>query len=106
MDLASGSHQKPRSVIIILIGTMFPSSGNWNSPVPSSDNPLKPLFGLLGSGLFLNVGLSAAGSVWQRVALEAALDEIGSVFVIRVRLRSWYGIAEWFEYPREWIDRR
>jgi hypothetical protein len=93
---ASASHQRPRSMILILISTMFPASGNCNSPVPSSDNPLSPLFGLLDSSLFPSVG-TVAGSVCWRVALEAALDEVGSMFVTRVGLRSWYGILEWFK---------
>lgn len=64
-------------MILTLISTMFPAGGNWNSLALSPDNPLKPLFGLFNSSLFLGVGLSVAGSVCSRVALEAALDEVG-----------------------------
>jgi hypothetical protein len=46
------------------------------------------------------MGLSVVGSAYSRVALEAALDEVGLVFVTRVRLRSWYGIAEWFKWVK------
>jgi hypothetical protein len=53
-----------------------------------SDNTPKPLLGLLVPNL------PSVGSFWfcSRVALEAALDEVGSV--TRVRLRSWEGIRE------------
>jgi len=64
-------------VILTLISTMFPAGGNWNSLAPSPGNPLKRLFGLFDFSLFLSVGLSVAGSVCSRVALEAALDEVG-----------------------------
>ncbi|CZR52915.1 uncharacterized protein PAC_02792 [Phialocephala subalpina] len=71
---------------------MFLASGNWNPLAPSSDNALNPLFGLLDSVLSLSVGLSVAGSVCSKVALEAALDEVGSVLVTGVRLRSWHKV--------------
>jgi len=54
--------------------------------------------GLLISDRFLSVGLSVAGSACSRVALEAALDEVGSVLATQVRLRSWDGIAKF-----EWV---
>ena len=54
----------------------------WLPRAISSDDPLKPLLGLLISDGFLSVG-----SFWfcSRVALEAALDEVGSV------LATWGG---------------
>jgi hypothetical protein len=59
-----------------------------------SDDPPKPLLGLLVPNL-PSMGLFKFCS---RVALEAALDEVGSVLDTRVRLRSWYGIAGRFEW--------
>jgi hypothetical protein len=76
------------------ISSVFPIHDKWNLRATSLDNTPKPLLGLLISDRFLSVGLSVAGSACSRVALKAALDEVGSVLVIGVQLRSWYGIAE------------
>jgi len=77
-----------------LISSVFPIRGRWSLRAISSDDPLKPLLVLLVSDL------PSVGSFWfcSRVALEAALDEVGSVLDTRVRLRSWYGIAGRFEW--------
>jgi len=39
-------------------------------------------------------------AVHSRVALEAALDEVGSVLATRVRLRGWDGIGGRFEWVK------
>ena len=84
----------------MLISLVFPIRDKWTLRATSPDDPLKPLLGLLISDRFLSVSLSVAGSACSRVALEAALDEVGSVLAIRVRLRSWDGIAERFEWVK------
>jgi hypothetical protein len=61
----------------------------------SLDDSPKPLLGLIADG-FPRVGLSVAGSAYSRVAPEVTLDEVDSVLVTQVRLRSGYGIAERF----------
>jgi hypothetical protein len=51
----------------------------------------------------LRGGSSASSSLCSSVALEAALDDVGSVFATRVRLRSWYGIANGLSrFESEW----
>jgi hypothetical protein len=85
---------------LIPISSVFPIHSKWSLLATSSDNTPKPRLGLLTSDRFLSIGLSVVGSVYLRVALEAALDEVGLVFVTRVRLRSWYGIAEWFKWVK------
>jgi hypothetical protein len=77
----------------MLISSVFLICDKWTLQATSPDDPLKPLLGLLISNRFPTVGLSVAGSACSRVALEAALDEVGSVLATRVRLRSWDGIS-------------
>jgi hypothetical protein len=81
----------------VLISPVFPIRDKWTLRATSPDDPLKLLLDLLISDRLPSVGLSVAGSAYSRVALEAALDEVGSVLVTRVRLRSGYGMAERFE---------
>jgi hypothetical protein len=77
------SHQRPRLAILTLISIMFLASGSWNSLIPSLDNPLNLLFGLLDSVFSLSVGLSVVAWVCSRVTLEAASNKVGLVLVTR-----------------------
>jgi hypothetical protein len=70
----------------MLISSVFPIRGKWNLQATSSDNTPKPRLGLLISDRFPSVGLSVAGSVCSRVALEAILNEVHLVLVTRVRM--------------------
>jgi hypothetical protein len=72
----------------ILISLVFPISGKWSLRVTSLDNTSKPCLGLLIFDRFPSMGLSVVGLAYSRVALEAALDEVGLVFITQVRLRS------------------
>jgi hypothetical protein len=58
-------------------------------PNRTKDNPY------LQSGGLSRVHFKLYISFASIVALEAALDKLGSMLATRVRLRSWYGIAEW-----------
>jgi len=94
------SHYKSYLTSLMRISLVVPIRNKWTLRVTSPDDPLKPLLGLLISNRFLSVGLSVAGSACSRVALEAILNKVGSVLAIRVRLRSWDGIAERFKWVK------
>jgi hypothetical protein len=73
---------------------MLPVRDRWNSQTISSDDPPKPVLGLLVPDL-PRVVLSWYDS---GVALEAALGPVSSVLPTRLRSRSWDGTGGRFKW--------